>query len=276
MLRRRALLRRLRGELSERVASYERALISLGELAYAEHIELLPHVPDPYASRSDEIPTNKHEALLQVQRAAERFLARSQKEQRALARREALLASELRVLRHRRDELYQRLVLLAQDPRSEESGSDERYALGMELATIEGDSHKVALRLGEVRSDLRLLRRQNHHFRSRREQLLYALSLDYAETARRSPHLLILGALTTGFRPQPVGKDKRARFDSLYALLDGLRGGIAKVEARLALLLGDRRAADQQALRTALAWLAAVVLAVGGCFAALAYYLLAT
>ena len=52
---------------------------------------------------------------------------------------------------------------------------------------------------------------------SRREQLLYALSLDYAESARRSPHLLVLGSLLEGFRPQPLGgPDKRARFESLY------------------------------------------------------------
>lgn len=268
---------RLRSELGERLMAYDRALLQLGELAYSEHVELLRHVPGSEASHSDEIPTGTNEAQQRVQRASERFWAKAQKDQRALTRKEAILASELRVLRHRRDELYQRLLILAGDSRSGEASSDERYAVGMELAGTDGDSHKVAVRLGEVRSELRLLRRQNQHLRTRRDQLLYALSLDYAAQARRSPHLLVLGALMAGFRPQPAPtKDKRARFDSLYALLDGLRGGIAKVESRLALLAGSRRTADQKALHTSLLWLVSVSLLVGGGLLLLAFYLLSS
>ena len=277
LLRRRRLMSRLRGELGERLVAYDRALVQLGELAYAEHVELMRHVPGSDATLSDEIPTGKDETQQRVQRAAERCWAKLQKEQRALTRKEAMLASELRVLRHRRDELYQRLLILAGDLRSGEASSDERYAVGMELAGIDGDSHKVAARLGEVRSELRLLRRQNHHLRTRREQLLYALSLDYADLARRSPHLLVLGALMASFRPQPApDKDKRARFDSLYALLDGLRGGIAKVETRLALLTGSRRTADKKALRTSLLWLVSLSLVVGGGLLLMAFYLLSS
>lgn len=274
LLRRRTQLRRLRGELGERLSAYDRALVQLGELAYSEHIELLRHVPGSDASHSDELPAGRDEAMLQVQRAAERFWAKAQKEQRALARKEAVLASELRVLRHRRDELYQRLVLLAHEARSGESSGEERYTVGMELAGLDGDSHKVAARLGEVRAELRLRRRQNHHLRSRREQLLYALSLDYAESARRSPHLLVLGSLLAGFRPQPIGgPNKRARFEALYALLDGLRGGIAKVETRLALLTRERLSADQRALQSAVMWLLVVVGLVVGGLLGLAFYL---
>ena len=43
LLRRRRLMSRLRGELGERLVAYDRALVQLGELAYAEHVELLRH-----------------------------------------------------------------------------------------------------------------------------------------------------------------------------------------------------------------------------------------
>jgi uncharacterized membrane protein YqjE len=62
--------------------------------------------------------------------------------------------------------------------------------------------------------------------------------------------------LTAVFRPQPASnREKRARFDSLYALLGGLRGGIAKVETRLALQSVSRRQTEQKALRKVLLWL---------------------
>ncbi len=273
--RRRAQLRRLRSDLTDRLAAYDRALIALGELAYSENVELLRDAPSSDAAEPAEVPSSKEVALFRVQSAAERFWAKAQKEQRSLARKEAVLSSELRVLRHRRDELYQRLLLLAADPHSAEASGDERFSVGNELTGIEAERQKVATRLGEVRSQLRLLRRQNHHLKTRREQLVYALSLEYADSVRRSPHLLVLGALTAGFRPQPnFGKDKRARFESLYALLDALRGGIGKVETRLALLDGDRRAADQRAWKSALVVLGAVVLSVAAVLLGVVFYLL--
>jgi hypothetical protein len=79
LLRRRTQLRRLRGELGERLSAYDRALVQLGELAYSEHVELLRHVPGSDVSHSDELPAGRDEAMLQVQRAAERFWAKAQK-----------------------------------------------------------------------------------------------------------------------------------------------------------------------------------------------------
>lgn len=273
--RRRTQIRRLRGDLADRLSAYDRALIQLGELAYSENVELLRDAPASDVGDHSDLPVSKEAALLRIQSAAQRFWAKAQKEQRSLARKEAVLASELRVLRHRRDELYQRLLLLATDPHSAEASGDERFSVGNELTGIEADRQKVATRLGEVRSSLRLLRRQNHQLKSRREQLLYALSLEYAESVRRSPHLLVLGALTAAFRPQPhFGKDKRARFESLYALLDALRGGIGKVETRLALLDGDRRAADQQAFKSTLILFGAVVLSFLMVLVGVLFYLL--
>lgn len=276
--RRHRQLGRLRRELTERLAAYDRALVQLGELAYSEHLELVAHVPGLDVQVSAELPLGKDAALLRVQQASERFWAKSQKDQRALARKEALLSSELRGLHQRRDALYQRLLQLAGDLRSSSSGasSDERYAVGMELAGIDGETHKIAARLGEARAELRLLRRQNQHIKTRRDQLVYALSVDLADAARRSPHLLLLGVLTTLFRPQPSsGREKRARFDSLYALLDGLRSGIAKIEARLALSSVSRRQAEQRALRTSLLWLAGLSLLGVSLLLALLFYLLA-
>jgi hypothetical protein len=256
--RRRRQEARLRRELGERLSAYDRALVSLGELAYAEHIELIAHMPDLDVETSGELPVRRDAVQLRVQQASERFWAKAQKDQRALARKEALLSSELRGLHQRRDELYQRLLILAGDLRTSSSGasSDERYAVGMELAGIDGETHKIAARLGEARADLRLLRRQNQHVKTRRDQLVYALSVDLADAARRAPHLLLLGVLTAVFRPQPASnREKRARFDSLYALLGGLRGGIAKVETRLALQSVSRRQTEQKALRKVLLWL---------------------
>ncbi len=277
--RRRRQLGRLRRELADRLAAYDRALVQLGELAYAEHLDLVAHVPGLEVDVSGELPLHKDAAQLRVQQASERFWAKAQKDQRALARKEALLSSELRGLHLRRDELYQRLLLLAGDLRSSSSGasSDERYAVGMELAGIDGETHKIAARLGEARAELRLVRRQNQHVKTRRDQLVYALSVDLADAARRSPHLLLLGVLTTVFRPQPASsREKRARFDSLYALLDGLRSGIAKIETRLALSSVSRRQAEQKALRTSLLWLGGLSLLGLSVLVGIVFYLLAS
>lgn len=271
--RRRTQLRRLRTDLGERLTAYDRALVQLGELAYAESVELMRDGGTMDGADTVELPMSQ--TAERVHAAADRFWAQAQKEQRSLARKEAVLASELRVLRHRRDELYQRLLFLAGDPHASEASGDERFAVGNELTGMEGERQKVAVRLGEVRAALRLRRRQNQHLKSRRDQLVYALSLEYAESVRRAPHLLVLGALTASFRPHPsTSKDKRARFESLYALLDALRGGIGKVETRLALLDGDRRAADQRAWKSAL-WLLGGVLLLGSVLVGgLLFYLL--
>lgn len=275
LMRRRKQLRCLLRDLGERLSAYDRALVQLGELAYAENIELLRDPKNSDGAVSTELPASKDAALLAVQVVADRLWAKAQKEQRSLARKEAVLSSELRVLRHRRDELYQRLLLLAGDPHASEASGDERFSVGNELTGIESDRQKVAARLGEVRALWRLVRRKNHHLKSRRAELVYALSLEYAESVQKSPHLLVLGTLCASVRPLPAfGKDKRARFDSLYAVLDALRSGIAKVETRLALLDGDRRAADQKAWKSALLLLGGLALIGGGIVGGLLYYLL--
>lgn len=276
--RRRRQVGRLRRELGERLSAYDRALVQLGELAYAEHLDLVAHVPGLDVETSGELPVRRDAVQLRVQQASERLWAKAQKDQRALARKEALLSSELRGLHLRRDELYQRLLILAGDLRTSSSGasSDERFAVGMELAGIDGETHKIAARLGEARAELRLLRLQNQHIKTRRDQLVYALSVDLADAARRAPHLLLLGVLTAVFRPQPgPSREKRARFDSLYALLDGLRSGIAKVETRLALQSVSRRQAEQKALRRSLLWLGGLALLGVVALLLLVFYLLA-
>ena len=101
--------------------------------------------------------------------------------------------------------------------------------------------------------------------KSRRAELVYALSLEYAESVQSRRIFWCWGRCVRAFVPLPAfGKDKRARFDSLYAVLDALRSGIAKVETQLALLDSDRRAADQKAWKSALLLLGGLALIGGG------------
>lgn len=266
--RRNKQLGRLRRELADRIAAYERALIQLGELSYAEGVELAPFLVDNPKLASDLFDQKRL-----TQPATEQYVARVQKERRALARKQALLSSELRVLDRRRDDLYQRLLAVARDPNCSESSSDARYSIGNELSSLESERHNIAVRLGEARADLRLLHRHGHNIQARKRQLSYVLSLEHAASAGRAPHLLLLGAVTLRVQP-PQTENKQARFEMLYSLLGALRAGICKVETRLAILDGERRSADQRTFFSTLWTLAAAALLAVTALGGLLYFLL--
>lgn len=226
--KRRAQIRGLRRELAERISAFERALVQLGELAHAESVEILPLTA--YGKTVVSAPIGQR-----LRQGAELYLGGLHKEQRSLQRKESALASEMRIAGHRRDELYEQLLFFASDKTSGEASSDERYALGSQLSSLDDERRKIASQLGEKRTTLRFLRRHLQILRKQRTSFLYVLSLQYAEKKHRTPHLLLLGAVTERFRPRLDAK-KGDRLAAQYSVLDSLRHNVCKVETRLALL----------------------------------------
>ena len=270
-LRKRVRLQdQLRDKERADLETLDRALLRLGQRAYTDQLDLLDWHPLLAAGNPDPSPeaTPALDGLLQqrVETAAGRLQALAQQELAARRKREAQLASELlqygQLWRKRQSDLF----ALDQRSRGLPLGHPlyyQRQEAAIAVAQALGDVDEVAQQLGHARAELLIYERIYTHAQPPLGQLAVALSPRLAAVQRKTPHLLVLGALlcTAGLGIEPPGIPA-ASYASLWQRLFQLQSNLALRQTLIARLELDQKTYDRDAIRRTLLTLAVLAVAV--------------
>jgi hypothetical protein len=264
--KRRRLQEQLRQSERGDLDALDRTLVRLGQRAYTDHLDLLDWHP-LFAGGWAEEPaaTNQTEEQLvakRAERAGARLQALAQREVAALRTREAELESELRqqgeVLRRHQADVFaldrRTRGVPAFHPLHHQHQEAEIAAAKTLDAVVE-----LAQHLGRARAERLLHERIYAHAQPPAEQLAVALSPKLAAAQRRSPHLLVLGALlaSAGIGSTPTGPSA-ASYLTIWQRITQLQTNLALRQTLFARLELDRQSYDRDAVQRA--WLTVVVL----------------
>jgi hypothetical protein len=267
-LRKRARLQeQLREKERAELQTLDRALLRLGQRVYTDQLELLSWHP-LLAVGNAAAPETLPEGILQqrVETAAARLQALAQTELAARRTREAQLASQLlqhgQQWRRRQSDLF----ALKQRTRGLPPGHPlyyQRQEAAIAVAQELGEVDEAAQQLGQARAELLTCERIFSHAQPPLGQLAVALSPRLAAAQRKSPHLLVLGALlcTAGLGVEPPGVPA-ASYASLWQRLFQLQGNLALRQTLMARLELDQKTYDRDAIRRTLITLAVLAGAV--------------
>lgn len=283
---RRLLQEQLRAHERAELESLDRALLRLGQRAYADQLDMLAWHPHLAAVESEPAPETAGASLpgpervtmrlsplptpvpvqQQIETAAARLQALAQSELAARARTEAQLQSELlhygRIWRTRQSDLF----ALEQRTRGLPPGHplhESRQEAAIAVAQAASDIDELAQRLGHARADRLVHERAFAHAQPPSEQLAAALSPKLAAAQRKAPHLLVLGALlcTAGIGIEPPGVPAGS-YTSLWQRVYQLQHNLALRQTLLTRLEIDQKSYDRDAIRRTVLAIGVLVVAV--------------